>query len=127
MAVRHGPFCYTIHGKAREMGLGSIDFMDLEEARAKVMELRAQVRIGVDPLGERKAEQRTLSRRRLNGTTFREVADRLIEKKRPGWTGTGRSEEAWTKSLANQHLALWCRCGVHPGPARTRDAGQGCP
>ena len=94
-------FCYTINGKAREMGLGSIDFLDIEDARKKVMELRSQVRDGVDPLGDRKVEKRTASRRRLTGTTFREVAERLIDKKRPGWTGNGRSEEAWTNSLAN--------------------------
>lgn len=94
-------FCYTINGKAREMGLGSIDFLNIEDARKKVMELRSQVRDGVDPLGDRKVEQRTLSRRRLTGTTFKQVAERLIEKRRPGWTSNGRSEEAWTNSLTN--------------------------
>jgi integrase len=94
-------FCYTINGKAREMGLGSIDFMDIEDARKKVMDLRSQVRDGIDPLGERKVEQRTLSRRRLTGTTFKEAAQRLIEKRKPGWTNNGRSEEAWTNSLTN--------------------------
>jgi integrase len=101
-------FCYTspITGKPREMGLGSIDFLDIEAARKKVMELRDQVRSGVDPLGERKTEARTLSRRRLTGTTFREVAMRLIDKKRPGWTENGRSEEAWTSSLTNHAFPL---------------------
>lgn len=96
-------FCYAspLNGKPREMGLDSLDFLDLEAARKKVMDLRDQVRSGVDPLGERKAEARTLSRRRLTGTTFREVTMRLIEKKRPGWTESGRSEEAWTSSLTN--------------------------
>ncbi len=94
-------FCYTINGRAREMGLGSIDFLNIEEARKKVMDLGAQVRSGIDPLGERKAEVRTASRRRLTGTTFKEVALRLIDKKRPGWTENGRSEEAWTNSLTN--------------------------
>jgi integrase len=94
-------FCYTINGRAREMGLGSIDFMDIEDARKKVMDLRSQVRGGIDPLRERKVEARTLSRRRINGTSFKEVAFRLIDKKRPGWTENGRSEEAWTNSLTN--------------------------
>lgn len=96
-------FCYTspITGKPREMGLGSIDFMDVEDARLRAMELRKQVRSGVDPVGERKVEARAVSRRRLAGTTFREVAARLIEKKRPGWTENGRSEEAWTPVTAS--------------------------
>jgi hypothetical protein len=45
-------YCYKLHGKPREMGLGSIDFIDLEAARTKLMALRDLVRSGVDPLGE---------------------------------------------------------------------------
>lgn len=68
-------FCYTIDGKAREMGLGSIDFLDIEDARKTVMELRAQVRAGVDPLGERKVEARAVSRRKLKGKKSKRKAE----------------------------------------------------
>ncbi len=94
-------FCYTINGLAREMGLGSIEGIELEDARERVAELRKQVRSGVDPLGDRKKEQRAVVQRKRVGSTFREVAERFIEKKRPGWTTNGRSEEAWESSLRN--------------------------
>lgn len=100
-------FCYrfpdpsTKRGyREREMGLGSIDHMDLEEARREVMHLREQVQDGIDPLEERRSGS-VMAMRRQPGRTFREVAERLIEIKRPGWTANGRSEEAWTGSLQN--------------------------
>jgi integrase len=100
-------FCYRFPDPAakrgyreREMGLGSIEHMDLEEARREVMRLRGQVQEGIDPLEERRSGS-PVAMRRQPGRTFREVAERLIEKKRPGWTKNGRSEEAWAGSLEN--------------------------
>lgn len=105
-------FCYRFPDVAakrgyreREMGLGSIDDMDLEEARGEVMRLRAQVQEGIDPLEVRRSSS-PFAVRRQPGRTFREVAGRLIEKKRPGWTNNGRSEEAWTGSLENHAYPL---------------------
>lgn len=100
-------FCYRFPDPAakrgyreREMGLGSVDHMDLEEARREVMSLRERVRDGIDPLEERRSGS-GLAIRRQPGRTFREVAARLIEIKRPGWTKNGRSEQAWRTSLEN--------------------------
>lgn len=86
--------------REREMGLGSIDHMELEDARKRVMDLRDDVRNGVDPLQEKQSKCSVIKRRRV-GSSFREVATRLIDIKRPGWTENGRSEEAWTNSLTN--------------------------
>ena len=100
-------FCYRFPDPAakrgyreREMGLGSLDHMGLEEARREVMALREQVRDGIDPLEERRSGS-GIAIRRQPGRTFREVAERLIEIKRPGWTENGRSEQAWRTSLEN--------------------------
>ena len=94
-------FFYTYQGRQREMGLGSIDFLSLDEARDKAVELRRAVRSGVDPLLEKKAEDALIVRRKRTGTTFREVAERLIEKKLPEWSDTGKSEQSWRGSLEN--------------------------
>lgn len=105
-------FCYRFPDpsakrgyKEREMGLGSIDHMDLEEARREVMHLREQVQGGIDPLEERRSGS-PIAQRRQPGRTFREVAERLIEIKRPGWTENGRSEQAWRTSLENHAYAF---------------------
>jgi integrase len=94
-------FCYTFAGRQREMGLGSIDFLPLDDARDKAVELRRLVRSGVDPLTERKADDALAVRKRRTGTTFREVAERLVEKKLPEWSASGKSEQSWRGSLDN--------------------------
>ncbi len=100
-------FCYRIPDlsrpsgyREREMGLGSIDDVEVETARLEAAKLRALVKEGRDPLGEKDAAHASSHRRKV-GSTFREVAMRYIDKKRPRWTDNGRSEEAWANSLAN--------------------------
>lgn len=92
-------FCYTFNGRSREMGLGSVDFLSLDDARDRAVELRKLVRNGIDPLAERKAEQRLVIRRKQTGSTFREVAERLIDKKKPEWSDSGKSEQSWRGSM----------------------------
>src|SRR3954464_6052058 len=46
---------YERHGRERWMGLGSVEFVPLAEAREKAFEARRQLRHGVDPLDARKA------------------------------------------------------------------------
>lgn len=105
-------FCYRFPDPSRktgylerEMGLGPVDesllSVDLENARNRVADLREQVRAGIDPLAEKSIRREATVRRKRSGSSFREVAMRLIEIKRPGWTDNGRSEEAWTNSLTN--------------------------
>lgn len=105
-------FCYRFPDPSRksgylerEMGLGPVDEsqlkLDLEKARNRVADLREQVGAGIDPLAEKGKRREATVRRKRSGSTFREVTMRLIEKKRPGWTDNGRSEEAWTNSLTN--------------------------
>ena len=92
-------FCYTFAGRSREMGLGSIDFLSLDDARDRAVELRKLIRNGLDPLSERQAEDRLVVRKKRTGSTFKEVAERLIEKKKPEWSDTGKSEQSWRGSL----------------------------
>lgn len=92
-------FCYTFAGRAREMGLGSIDYLPLDDARDEAVKLRKLVRNGVDPLSDRQADEKLVIRKKQTGATFREVAERLIEKKLPEWSDTGKSEQSWRGSL----------------------------
>ena len=43
-------FRYTLDGKSREMGLGSLRTVSLAEAREAARECRKQVREGIDPM-----------------------------------------------------------------------------
>jgi len=92
-------FCYTFNGRAREMGLGSIDFMSIDDARDEAVRLRKLVRSGVDPLAERRVESKIVARKKRTDCTFKKVAERLIERKRHEWSANGKSEQSWRGSL----------------------------
>lgn len=87
--------------REREMGLGSIDDVSLDDARDRAVELRRLVRKGIDPLEDRQREARTTVRHQRDGTTFKEVAERYIENKKAEWDARGRSEQSWRGSLTN--------------------------
>lgn len=53
---------YTIHGRRREMGLGSVAFVSLKEARETADTCRSTVRAGKDPIKERERERRDASK-----------------------------------------------------------------
>lgn len=84
--VRSFAFRYTIDGKTRSMGLGSIHALGLKEARKRALELSHQVARGQDPLGPGRPPRRAKGQRPANnpgsgpselaskGPTFRECA-----------------------------------------------------
>lgn len=87
--------------REREMGLGSIDWMTLEEAREKATDLRRMVRQGIDPMTERDRDTRAAVRQTRDGSTFQQIADRFIDMKKAEWDAGGRSENSWRGSFAN--------------------------
>lgn len=54
---------YTIHGRRREMGLGTVSQVSLKEAREAAEKWRAVVRAGKDPIRERERERREVERK----------------------------------------------------------------
>lgn len=63
----------TIHGKRRELGLGSPPLVPLAEARDKATDNKRLVRAGGDPLAEKRATRSTL--------TFAEAVEQYLEGK----------------------------------------------
>ncbi len=88
-------FRYSFDGKPREMGIGPLDLVTLDEARDQAVLLRKLVREGVDPIEERKGNQ---AKRRKKQTTFREMAEDCIKALAPSWTND-KSEKQWRSSL----------------------------
>ena len=100
-------FCYRFPSanapkgyKEREMGLGSIDFLTVDEARDRAVELRRLVRQGVDPMAERDRDTRAVVRQKRDGATFKQVAERFIDMKKAEWDEGGRSEHGWARRNA---------------------------
>ena len=80
----------VIHGRRRDIGLGSAQLVPLADAREKALVNRKMAREGGDPLAEK--------RRLASMPTFAEAARRVLEQKRAGWR-EGRHPQSWWTSL----------------------------
>ncbi|AYF02647.1 DUF4102 domain-containing protein [Paracoccus yeei] len=67
----------VIHGKRREIGMGSVTFVTLADARAAAYENRKLARAGGDPLQDRRSEREI--------QTFEEAARAIYEMLEPTW------------------------------------------
>ena len=77
----------TIEGRRHDIGLGPFPVIGLAEARERAFANRVAVAHGGNPLADK---------RRAKVPTFREAAERTIEKNRARW----RPETTWTSCRA---------------------------
>ncbi|MEN8949919.1 tyrosine-type recombinase/integrase [Planktotalea arctica] len=78
----------TIHGRRREMGLGSIQFVTLKEARESADRWRALVRKGIDPIKERQRLSRDAGR---SMHVLRDIAQDAFESRKADLKDDGRA------------------------------------
>ena len=81
-------FRYKVAGRAREMGLGSLQAFSLAEARLRAKSARQLLADGVDPI-ERRTElteaAAAATRKAANVLTFGKAADQYIEAHESSW------------------------------------------
>ena len=81
------------------MGLGSVEFVTLAQARERAFELRRKLKDEkIDPLEHRRAAVVGARIAALTGSTFEQVARRCIEMKSSEWRGDGSRRE-WLSTL----------------------------
>jgi hypothetical protein len=84
-------FRYSVGGRERQMGLGSLTEVKLADARQKAAECRQQRQDGIDPIEARESARRMAE---ASGVTFRRAFETYFATKR--------------KSLSNaKHAAQW--------------------
>lgn len=66
----------TIGTKRRDMGLGGYPDISLAKARENAKDYRSQIRQGIDPIAERKANKAALVSAQAKSITFKEAASR---------------------------------------------------
>ena len=96
---RRWVFIYHHAGKRREMGLGSLDVVNLKDARAAAEKVRADRAGGLDPIEERRKAAAPAP-----DTTFAAVAGDLMDGLEKGWKSP-KQRPQWEASL-KQHLSL---------------------
>ncbi len=78
-------FRYTLNGRAREMGLGSVRVVTLAEARHKAQQERKLLVEKIDPIENRNAHRTAQALDKARQITFGECAQKYIEAHRAGW------------------------------------------
>ncbi|MFD9897499.1 tyrosine-type recombinase/integrase [Mesorhizobium sp. NPDC059025] len=79
---------FTIHGRRREMGLGSATHVTLKEARETASDCRKVVRAGMDPIKERARKRRQAAR---NIHMLKDIAEEAFEARKAELKGDGRA------------------------------------
>ena len=90
---------FSLAGKAREMGLGSLSAVSLSEARIKAGECRRLREEGVDPIEARKARRLQAALDAAKTLTFKEAAASYIGSHRMGWRNAKHATQ-WENTLA---------------------------
>jgi len=90
--ARSWVYRFQMHKRRRDMGLGAVAVIGLQDARQRAAEARRLVAEGIDPIAHRARA------RAAQGATWGDARDALIESLRPGWKNAAQAEQ-WTQSL----------------------------
>jgi integrase len=90
---------FSMRKRAREMGLGSAFDFTLADARDTRDKYRKLIKVGVDPIAHRKAEESARAADRAKALTFKQAATRYIASNRAGWKNIKHAAQ-WEATLA---------------------------
>ena len=93
-------FRFQLHGRRREMGVGSVRHFTLAEARDKAVDLRRAVARGLDPLDERRAIRASARAAAARAMTFLQCAEAYIAAHEDSWKNA-KHRWQWGASLAS--------------------------
>ncbi len=89
---------FMMHGRARQMGLGSISTVSLADAREAVANCRKMVQQGIDPIQQREEEVRTRKLEIARAMTFKECALAFLSDNSDGWKNA-KHRQQWENTL----------------------------
>lgn len=98
-------FRYMLDGKARHMGLGSVNDFTLAEARERARKARQKLTDGIDPLAEREVGKAVTKAEAAKQMTFATAAERYIASKSDGWRSEVHKAQ-WASTLKMHAAAL---------------------
>ena len=92
-------FRFTLNGKSREMGLGSLAILSLADARAKALECRKLLLDGVDPIEARNSAKQARALSEAKRMTFAACSSAYIEAHRSSWKNAKHASQ-WVNTIA---------------------------
>jgi integrase len=95
---RNWVFRFSLGGRAREMGLGSVNLFSLAEARERAHKCRQLLADGVDPIEDRKRRRDLEHAATADKTLFKDAATRFLNVHAPAWKNV-EQRRMWESSL----------------------------
>lgn len=92
-------FRFMLAGRARKMGLGSLNDFSLAEARERARMARQQVADGIDPIEARLAARDALRKDDAENITFKDAAAKYLAAHESGWKNA-KHRQQWRNTLA---------------------------
>ncbi|MEJ6849549.1 integrase arm-type DNA-binding domain-containing protein [Sinorhizobium fredii] len=92
-------FRFMKNGKAKKMGLGSVNLVSLKEARDKAFMLQRKLMDGTDPIKERDAERLAIQIAEAKAMSFEDCASTYISSHRAGWKNAKHADQ-WQNTLS---------------------------
>ncbi len=90
---------FTLQGRTRDMGLGSLSAVTLSEARTRALEARRLKSAGIDPIGARDGQRATERAETAKQIAFKDAAEAFIKAHQAGWRNARHCEQ-WRNTLA---------------------------
>lgn len=97
--TRSWVFRFMLDGRARKMGLGSVETYSLAEARERARVARQQVADGIDPIEARLAARDQSRKDAAERITFKDAAEKYLAAHEAGWRN-GKHRQQWRNTLA---------------------------
>src|SRR5262249_34467587 len=92
-------FAFSLHGRRREMGLGSVSRVSLAEARDERDRCNRLLRDHVDPIEDRKRKRAETALTNVKSITFAQAAAAYIATHRAGLKNTKHAKQ-WATTIA---------------------------
>lgn len=89
---------FRLHGKDREMGLGSASVVSLSEARERAATARRMIANGIDPIDDRRKSGRV--------PTFGAFAEEVIAAREQGFRNP-KHRQQWRNTLRTYAVSIW--------------------
>jgi integrase len=89
---------FSLDKRAREMGIGSAFDFTLADARERRDALRKLIKLGIDPIEQRRADEKARELERAKAITFKEACARYIAANRSGWKNIKHAAQ-WEATL----------------------------
>ena len=93
-------FRFMLNGKAREMGLGSVNDFSLAEARERARRQRQLLADGIDPIDQRRAQQAEIAVAKAQTVSFANFVNAANASSPESRMTTRVSSPAWSAILA---------------------------